>query len=64
MKADNPNSWKKQFDIVREANGLVSIWIAPVNSPEGEHIATLHVDYLPSLIAALKRFEQAEGRKT
>jgi len=63
MKYDNPYNWNNPFEILRERDNLVSIWLKPANDPEGEHLATLSADYLQILVAALKRFEQAEGRQ-
>lgn len=62
MKHKNPKNWNRKFDIVREREQLISIWLSPANHPEGERVATLHVDYVPSLISSLKQFEQREGR--
>lgn len=60
MKMQNPNNWNA-IKVVRVGN-LAQVWLPPVNNPEGELIAELHVDYIPSLISSLKRFEQSEGR--
>ncbi len=60
-KHDNPKHWKP-FDVIRK-DKLIEVWIPPVAHPEGEIvIKNLHIDYIPSLIAALKKFEQSEGR--
>lgn len=64
MKFDNPKNWKNPFQIVDEGSNIVSVWLPPVNHPEGELIMTINKDYIPTLIAALKRSEQSEGRKT
>ena len=64
MKHENPYNWNNPFEVLREGEGLVTIWLKPANDPEGDHIATLHADYLPALVAALRRFEQSEGRQS
>ena len=61
MKHENPKNWNS-FEVVRKGN-LIEVWIPPVDSPEGDLIiSNLHSDYIPSLIAALNKFEQKEGR--
>jgi len=50
------------FKIIRKPKNIIEIWLPPENDPEGEKIATLNADYIPSLLASLKKFEQSEGR--
>jgi hypothetical protein len=50
------------FETIRKGD-LIEIWMPPIGDPEGELILSdLHADYVPSLIASLKKFEQQEGR--
>lgn len=41
---------------------LAEIWIGDKSERESEKIGEFHTDYIPHVIAALKRFEQSEGR--
>lgn len=61
MKNDNPKNWNNPFELKREGD-QVSVWLPPVDHPEGECLCTFNTYYVPGLIAALKKFEQSEGR--
>lgn len=42
---------------------VVELWLGPENDPESELFGSWHYSYNNEVIAALKRFEQSEGRK-
>lgn len=58
----NPKKWCEDTIKCVRKDQLVEIWIPPVDDPEGELIGSLHSDYIPSLVSALLKFEQKEGR--
>lgn len=53
--------YKRFFKVVRRGS-QVEVWVPPVDNPEGEFIASFNVRLIPAFIAALKEFEQKEGR--
>ena len=62
MSGKHPKDWDT-FEVIRKGN-LIEVWIPPVDSLEGSLVIQyLNSDYVPSLIAALCKFEQSEGRK-
>jgi hypothetical protein len=52
---------KRFFKAVRK-DSQVQVWVPPVDAPEGEFVASFNVNLIPAFIAALKEFEQKEGR--
>lgn len=51
------------FFVTTRVDGLVQIWVPPINHPEGELVAQIDASLVPAFISALKKFEQKEGRK-
>ena len=49
------------MEVIR-VGSQVQVWLGKPDCLESEFIATFHSDYYPNLIAALKKFEQKEGR--
>jgi hypothetical protein len=50
------------MNVIRCENGQVEIWYGEPFEREGDFIGTFHFTLCKQLIAALKHFEQVEGR--
>tara|TARA_R110000851_G_scaffold9707_8_gene35853 strand:+ start:276 stop:425 length:150 start_codon:yes stop_codon:yes gene_type:complete len=49
------------MEVIR-VGALVEVWLGYPDKSDSDFIASFHSDYCPQLIAALKKFEQREGR--
>jgi hypothetical protein len=50
------------MSVIRVENGQVEVWYGEPNHPESDFIGAFEFSLCPQLIAALKHFEQKEGR--
>ena len=50
------------IEILIRSGGQVELWYGKPNDLESDIIGTFHYSLCPKIIAALKRFEQSEGR--
>lgn len=49
--------------VIIRKDSLIELWLGPPDTPESEFVGSWHPDYNREIVAALKRFEQSEGRQ-